>query len=330
MDAEQDALGSPGGQYPIYVGLWTNWSRGRILGSTLTLSRRDADLLIAFTAFFIAFIATRVWRIICFAFHRFHSTASPQDAIYHQRQIIFRNSSSPENGIQTLLSLLWANRCSKGWLRPLPAAIVGTVCIGIFTVAGGFSSQISTAVGNEVLIKPLNCGVTLPSAVDNSLFFNLTAKRATTINSAANYAQQCYSNDNTRLLDCNRFITKKLNKQLDTQASCPFKNHLCRTESANLRIDSGYLDSHEAFGLNAPPNERFLFKNVLHCAPLKTAGFTYEKNTSLGRYTFYEYGRFKDNTFETSYVHAAASIKSQYALSVSDDVTVTNSNYALT
>lgn len=73
--------------YPVYVGAWTNWSRGRVLGATLTLSRRDADLLIAFTAFFVAFVATRVWRILCFAIHRFCSKKTPQNAIYHQHQV---------------------------------------------------------------------------------------------------------------------------------------------------------------------------------------------------------------------------------------------------
>lgn len=109
--------------YPVYTGIWTNWSRGKIMGATLTLNRQDADLLIAFSAFFIAFISTRTWRILCFCFHRSFSTSSPQDIVYHQRQVILRNSNSPENSIYLLWQLLWATRHLKKSLQILPAIV---------------------------------------------------------------------------------------------------------------------------------------------------------------------------------------------------------------
>ncbi|KAI0970542.1 hypothetical protein F4678DRAFT_112687 [Xylaria arbuscula] len=331
MDTRLDASDSQGDLYPVYVGIWTNWSRGRVLGSTLTLNRRDADLIIAFTAFLIAFLATRTWRILCFTLHRFYSTADPQDAVYHQRQTIFRNSSSPENGLQMLLQLLWTNRRSKGWFRPLPAAIFTIVCVTLFTIAGGFSSQISTAVGSEVLIKSSNCGYTeLASEPSSPEYFLGISTQATKTNSAANYAQQCYANNDTGLLDCDRFITKRVLNTMDTQASCPFKNHICRNESTNLRIDSGYIDSHDILSLNAPPNERILFRNVLHCAPLATRGFTHEKNTSLGTLTLYQYGNYTGyGEANLHYVHAVNSVESQYAAIHSKDITVGYANYAL-
>lgn len=43
-------------QYPVHIGIWTNWSRGEILGLTLTLKRREGNLLLAFTAIFVAFV----------------------------------------------------------------------------------------------------------------------------------------------------------------------------------------------------------------------------------------------------------------------------------
>ncbi|KAI0437014.1 hypothetical protein F4803DRAFT_540305 [Xylaria telfairii] len=330
METGQDGSTRQGGQYPVYVGMWINWSRGRVLGSTLTISRRDADLLIAFTAFFVAFVTTRVWRIICYAFHRAYSTADPRDGIYHQRQTILRNSSSPEGGIQMLLQLLWANRHSEGWLRPLPAAVAATLCISTFTVAGGFSSRISSAVGNEVLIKPSNCGYTrgVPQTPSNPSYFSVSSNRATIISNAANYALQCYSDENLGLLDCNRFAAKKIPKRIYSQANCPFKDRLCQDQTNNLRIDSGYLDSHEVLGFNSPPNERILFRNVLHCAPLATAAFKSEGNVSLGRYTFYHYGneRYIDGA---NYIHSAPSVELQYAATAADDIIVSFTNLAL-
>ncbi|GAW20236.1 hypothetical protein ANO14919_097350 [Xylariales sp. No.14919] len=76
MDTGRDTSISQGDQYQIYVGIWTNWSRGQGMGSTLTLSQQDADLIFAFTAFFIAFVTTRAWRVLCFTLHRLYSTVA--------------------------------------------------------------------------------------------------------------------------------------------------------------------------------------------------------------------------------------------------------------
>lgn len=51
-------------QYKVHLGLWTDWSRGQVMGLTLTLDRQQANLLIAFTASFVVFIGSRFWHII--------------------------------------------------------------------------------------------------------------------------------------------------------------------------------------------------------------------------------------------------------------------------
>ncbi|KAI0972391.1 hypothetical protein F4678DRAFT_478828 [Xylaria arbuscula] len=275
--------------YPVYLGVWTNWSRGHTLGVTLTLRREEANLLIAFTAFFIAFISTRFWRILCFAFHRQYATTTTQKVVYHQRQAILRNSSSPEGGIQQLLKLAWANRHGSSRFSPLLIIIVASVCISAFAVAGGLSSQISTAVGSEVLIDSLNCGYIDPKKLagqDGQVsfpeqLFALVPNRAETIDNAANYAQQCYSNDTAGTLDCGRFVTKKLESFIDNKATCPFQDKMCRSNSTNIRIDSGYINSHEHLGHNYPAGDRILARNVFHCAPITTTGFTNKKVSPL-------------------------------------------------
>ncbi|KAI1132832.1 hypothetical protein F5Y10DRAFT_291787 [Nemania abortiva] len=288
-------------RYPVYLGLWTNWSRGQVLGLTLTLRRQEANLLIAFTAFFIAFIATRFWRIVCFAFHRLYAKATPQNAVYHQRQAILRNSSTPEGGILQLVWLAWANRDRGDRFTPLLMAIVALFCISAFTAAGGLSSQISTAVGTEVLIRSLNCGK----------FILLSPSKAEMIDNAANYAQQCYSTSTAGTLDCGRFVTKKLTSSVDDRAMCPFKEKMCRSTSKNLRIDSGYISSHEHFGINSP--DEFFVRQILHCAPITTTGYTSQRNTSIGNFTLYHYGSVIATPGWLDYVHAAKSIESQYA-----------------
>lgn len=145
----------------VYLGQWTNWSRGPILGPTLTMTQENGKYLIAFIAFLTAFIATRFWKMCCFFLHRFYSTDQPSSAPYHQRQAVLRNSSSPESGLVSLLHLCWA------WRRPHPKQILAVLCPALvafivltgFAVAGVFSSQISSAVGNEVLLSSAQCGI---------------------------------------------------------------------------------------------------------------------------------------------------------------------------
>ncbi|KAI0201419.1 hypothetical protein F4808DRAFT_469726 [Astrocystis sublimbata] len=304
--------------YPVYVGTWTNWSRGQIFGGTLTLRRREADLLIAFTAFFIAFVATRIWRIVCFSIHRLVSKETPQNAVYHQHQAVIRNASTPEDGILLLANIIRGGKGSKGRFRPLSTTAVATICIIAFTIASGYSSSVSTAIGDEVLIQSANCGQSVVGERDFYVrnFFS-GAYRARQINSAANYAQQCYSSDGG-LLDCDRFVEKQIVGHVDRYAECPFQNDICRSRSSNIRIDSGYLSSHDTFGLNSPPGHRVFWRNVYHCAPLVTTGYTSKKNTSFGEATLYHYGNTTGPLGAQDYIFAAKSIKDQYAFAFSD------------
>lgn len=240
-----------------------------------------------------------------------------------------RNSSTPEDGIRLLAYLLWAGRKSKGCLRPLSTAAVAAVCLLSFTIAGGFSSYISTAIGDEVLIKSSNCGrmdagpgiFETPSVVNSYISERLS--------NAANYAQQCYSTSGGGgLLNCGRFITKQIVSSIDRNAPCPFHDELCLDASSNLRIDSGYLSSHDHFGLNAPPDQRVLWRNVYHCAPLVTAGYTSLKNTSFGEAILYHYGNITiSEVFD--YVYAARSLDDQYSFPISNSSVVSYSNFDL-
>ncbi|KAM7183172.1 hypothetical protein V8F33_013748, partial [Rhypophila sp. PSN 637] len=96
----------------VYLGVWTNWSRGPVMGLTLTMTRSNADLLIAFVAFYIAFVGRRFWRIFCFACHSIVSsrTGQAREGTYHQHQVILRNAETATSGVVALVQVLWAWR----------------------------------------------------------------------------------------------------------------------------------------------------------------------------------------------------------------------------
>ncbi|KAK7995754.1 hypothetical protein PG991_015221 [Apiospora marii] len=303
----------------IYLGLWTNWSRGYVLGSTWTLSRKHGNYVIALTAFFIAFVATRFWRISCFVFHQCLSNPARAETMHRQRQIILCNSSSPEAGLLSLSTLLWVSRrLGPRRLHGLVLLILFViVSISCFVVAGSASSRISTDVGSEVLLRADDCGqfVGRPtSGWSNKWNLNVAEK----ISTAIQYAEQCYASDRTsKMVRCAGFIVPKLpTAVMNYHAGCPFQDSLCRSNSSNILLDTGYLDSREHFGLNTPDSQRFQQREVLHCAPLKTEGYESTVSTGNQRFVAYDYGGVlvgtRDNLTEHNFTYRVEDLDFQY------------------
>ncbi|OJD30592.1 cytochrome p450 protein [Diplodia corticola] len=291
--------------YPIHVGTWTNWSYGRILGVTLTLPRREGDLLIAFFALFVTIVGTSVWRISCFTLHQLYSREAARDGLYHQRQAILRNSANGASGLWSFLQVTWSWRGNSRRLyrRIIPVITLTILLLGLFAAASGFSSRIATTMGNEVLLSAQRCGALDPNAAQNFTGYesSIVAYWSQRLNVYANYAEQCYSNKSD-LNSCQTFINKQLKTTVDRNASCPFHGNICST-SSNIRFDTGFLDSHYDLGLNSPPSERYLYRRTTHCGPLRTEGrkkLVYDNETGANLWRYY-FGEQLDAPFTYEY-----------------------------
>lgn len=277
----------------VYMGIWTNWSRGTILGPTLTTTKQYGNLLISFMALFVGFVASRLWRISCLILHRFYSTATDRSAIHHQRQVILRNSRSADSALFEILFLFWTWRKSRiqRIAGLIPLVIFSACYLTAFTAAGGFSSNISSSIGDEVLINSPNCGTFVQSDVEKALTI-WTEWASDRANSAANYVQQCYrTNQGNETTACNKFVLSNLpTYTMNTTAKCPFQNQICRNPRSTIRLDSGYIDSNDGLGLNAPKGERFAYRYVLHCAPLETNNYTSHVEEDGRGWDRYHYG----------------------------------------
>ncbi|KAK8128950.1 hypothetical protein PG984_010058 [Apiospora sp. TS-2023a] len=286
------------------------------MGATLTMTREHGNFLIAFTAFFVPFVASRFWRIFATLFHQCYSASgAPRDAIHHQRQVILRNSSSPESGLVSFIRLMWAWRHARPWLRVMPAALFTFFSIGTFTVAGGFSSQISST--GEVLLKGDHCEIATEIHNGNLTQYEAnTAYWASFISNVNSYAQQCYTNRNSGLVECSRFITDTIpTATMDYKAICPFDaSGICRQLGSNLRLDTGHMNSNDIFGLNAPHDETLTLRYVLQCAPLKTEGRARNITVSNRKFTTYSYGkRLSTGRWNDTWTHAVPDVETQYA-----------------
>ena len=290
----------------VFLGVWTNWSKNQVLGSTLTMTQKNGNVVVAFVALFITFVGARFWRIVCVAIHHAQSSAEPQDGIYHQRQAILKNADNPLAGFLSWYQLLmaWRKIGHRTYHRLLPMAIL-SACIGIgFIAASLLSSRVGSAMGEEVLVRG-TCGVNIlghhiagqdknPAVETSPEFFTvLIPFLGQRLVSFSNYALSCYATKGNAQ-GCNTYVKSQLPFTSNHSAACPFQDGICRLNNSNILIDTGYIDSHKDLGMNARPEDRFLYRRTTHCAPLVSEGYTstinYNNSGIPVPYIQYNYG----------------------------------------
>ncbi|KAH1596408.1 hypothetical protein KXX34_000458 [Aspergillus fumigatus] len=265
----------------IYTAVWTDWSHGRIHGATITLSAQNAGFLTAFLALFVSVSGGHLWRIISFVVHQFHSSQKPRDALHHQQQVIFKNTTSPVALIWefALLSWAWRRKAQHPLLRNLLFIVLAIIWLALTGSAAILSARITKPAGSHCLIMSPHCGLYLAAGAGFNAsdpyqldVFDTTQLLET--NTATSYARTCYVPGAERLPQCNIYAQTRLALHTTTNASCPFQSGMClEGDSTAFAMDTGLLDSREHLGINAPDDERVLFRKSASCAPLTRAGY---------------------------------------------------------
>src|SRR2546430_328825 len=127
----------------VYQGLWTNWSKGKTYGATLTLSPSSALILVSILALFVQLAGSQMWKILQFAIHQFRATAQPRDGLYHQQQVILRNNNTDLSALWQLLrvAIAWRHQeAAQSFRRSLALITWAFVHFILFTAAGTFVS----------------------------------------------------------------------------------------------------------------------------------------------------------------------------------------------
>lgn len=196
----------------------------------------------------------------------------------------------------------------------MPTLVSSVLCMSAFAIASGFSSQMTTGIGDEVLIDGANCGIVVSSANSENISIStadilMAREESRRRNDAVNYAQQCYDGPSAlasdisagRVVDCNLFAVPSLSSRtINTNAPCPFTVGICQNDSSSLLLDTGYIDTHEHLGSNSPKEHRISMRQTYHCAPLRTDGFKEEKQVNGTNYTTYNYGQTITKVYNTS------------------------------
>ncbi|TGJ80760.1 hypothetical protein E0Z10_g8000 [Xylaria hypoxylon] len=202
---------------------------------------------------------------------------------------------------------------------------LAVLCLAGFAGVTYVLPLLSASAGDEVLLLPGVCGSFDTTAISsnlteyNELYRPIFSRRIT---SAANYAQQCYSNS-SGTLGCTGLTKDRIPSVVQFNATCPFHEDICRSKTSNLFLDTGYVNSHDYFGLNGPGNERVSYRSTLHCAPLVTKGYTTTKQSADGNYTSYHHGFLMVGTVSNQSLsddlYMIEDIKRQYQIDIFED-----------
>jgi hypothetical protein len=273
----------------IYVGLWTNWSKGPISGSTLTLPVRDGAILIALLALFIQLSGTQSWSIFCFIAHQIRTSKEAKDGLYHQQQATLRNNSSDVATVWRLatIGLAWRSHGIRSTRKSFVLIVTGLFHLLAFGAAGLLSSHFTT-VGNEVLLaQNPTCGaLLLLNTTETSLeTVNIEAYLKNSVQTSQQYVQHCLAEQAT-LPQCNKLKRSRLNWTSISNVPCPFKNGLCLgLVNSSLYFDSGLIDSREDLGVNGNDANRVQYRKTATCSPLTTDGHILVTNGTFNNNT---------------------------------------------
>ena len=265
----------------IYTGAWVNWSRGHVLGPTITVTQRNGGLLIAFLGIFVTIAGAACWRILCFLIHQWRADKNVKhDALYHQQQAILRNCTSPGSAAWQVSQVAWSWRGiarSPVW-RNLPLIILAVLNMSLFGLAGIFSSEITKAAGNETLLMSHNCGW-LNSDNDTTKVYAISRGINQTL-AASLYSRACYG-ENRGNLECSRFARSRIDFSTKKNVSCPFDERMCIDgPTSAFQVESTLVDSHNDLGMNARKSERVQYRKTSTCTVIPSKDFYEETNTT--------------------------------------------------
>jgi hypothetical protein len=262
----------------VFQGVWIDWSKGAISGSTLTLSSVNAAALVAVLALFVQMTGSQLWTVIQFIFHQCRASRAPVDGYYHQQQAILRNNTSGLSTLRQLLRITWAwrGRTRRPFRRSAHLMLWAVFHFVLFGLAGVFSSNFVTA-GKVALSRSPYCGVLSPSYLEslgtvgssivNRRNLDLQAKSQDDTQLSQEYVQTCYDATNPSS-SCSSYPKRRLSWTTKRNVACPFDSAVCHPSVSAVSFDTGYIDSSDDLGLNAQDRDRISYRRLTTCIPL--------------------------------------------------------------
>jgi hypothetical protein len=263
----------------VYTGIWTNQSKGSILGSTLTVTPDSGLLVVAVLALFVSLAGSQSWGILYFFVHQFRTTRESKHGIHYQQQIVLRNTGVSLRTIWQLGKIAWAWRSHgfRSFRRSVGLILMGVLHLLLFTAAGIFVSRLAR-VDNEILVRGNNCGLWNASDLNLVTDFvelsDLTVYERTTADASRDHVRQCLGEYESSL-ECNIFKRQNVTFQTSTNSHCPFDATMCSGPGGfAAKFDTGFLDSREDLGFNSKQVDRVQYRKVMTCSPITSESYS--------------------------------------------------------
>ncbi|KAH6867596.1 hypothetical protein B0T10DRAFT_534170 [Thelonectria olida] len=203
----------------VYTGTWVDYSHGRIVGATITLTARNGSVLVAALSIFLLLVGSQFWTILSFVIHQINATDRATDILHCQHQVIFRNAGTSVGAARELFALPFpwqhgqrgSRDLSLTILRSWAWAFLALTNFCMWSAAGLFSSAITKPADGNILIASGTCGI----VYDNTSDSGLSSKLLNTTIIADAHARACYkSNSNPAQLPTHPVVSGETSAQL--------------------------------------------------------------------------------------------------------------------
>lgn len=249
-------------------------------GSTLTVPSTWGLVLVGFLALYVKLTGEHLWATVRYIVHQINASVRSQDDMYHQIQLILRNTEAESSFIWSLIKMGLAHREARfdAYRRSLPLILLAAGHGAGLWFASGISSRF-IASSNEVELLPTSCGWMKDPPLDN-LQDNATFEAANALivmakysyRRSSAYSRSCYLQTGGNSTACGTYIKPTLPYTSNTEAECPFDAKICQGPA--MTVDTGFLRSDQHLGFNTRPHEAILARKVLTCVPLEGEKYT--------------------------------------------------------
>ncbi|CCX11990.1 hypothetical protein FPQ18DRAFT_122119 [Pyronema domesticum] len=277
----------------IYTGIWTNHARGRVLGSTLTLTDSQALALVSVLAVLITHTSTRSFKILRYALYHFRNHEVSRDGLARQQDVLLRNGETDMAMLPVLgwIAYKWKGHTKNPFRRSSVVFIFTLVHMLLFIVAGVATSFVASGGDQPVIAKGKDCGYWLFSKKAVGPLTAYQTERLKVASLTRSYERLCYNPDSDNQSECRVFPRPKLEWKETHNSTCPFKGDIClEGNAASYTMDTG-LQSTAELGINTPYPMQWQRRTT--CSPLKTEGYT-EVRVGTGKHgenvIHYNYG----------------------------------------
>lgn len=290
----------------IFEGVWTNWSHGRVLGLTLTVSPQKASILSPALAILVSVAGAQLWRLFQYALHQARVASEDRNLVYHQSQAILRNTGSDLNTLWRLtrLGIAWRHQRGARIFRNLsPILVPACIHLTLVIAAGLFSSWLLEA-GTEALSRSPWCGMYSSDYINRVYYANRTTDPESAILSTEynTYTDSRYAlvEQTTDLCGgaeklCGGTVRDELPYSTNFIGNvCPVDDSMCHPDAGgSMTFDTGYLSSHKMLGYNARLADRVSVRTIAQCSPLKADGYVsqWQNSTNKRQVSYASYGQ---------------------------------------